>query len=396
MLHEDAKLVAIRVPSTKSRSQFCYLLDEGIENRALVLQEDTGMVDGIGGATWDGALVLAHVLQQALVRDVTATAAPSSCFSSSSYSSRPLRVVELGCGAGLLGILAHTLQPLAEVVLTDKEPDLASANVAASRVYASMLEFLEAERHPEGCHASSKKADTDEAANATDAASGAQMRVLELPFGEQSFASSELACSPPPDLILGAEIAVLYKQQPLLCQTLDCLAGPHSLVLLSIDGFPAASSSAEAAAAENAVELRVEGAVRGVGGPPKEGYAALLDADMHRRGFLKRVLAVGQITWLKLGHRQSRPVQEVAQAMELLSALGAAPTGHGATCVATFRDVAALSSQPGQRVPAAASSAGAGEVTDVQEVHHVVAYFRPELLRDPRGGTLLGGLGVER
>ncbi|KAJ1423342.1 hypothetical protein B484DRAFT_106436 [Ochromonadaceae sp. CCMP2298] len=71
------------------------------------IHENTELVDGIGGVSWDGALVLSKVLEQLT---------PAG------------HLVELGCGAGLAGIVASRLGFRA--TLTDRYADLAALNIA--------------------------------------------------------------------------------------------------------------------------------------------------------------------------------------------------------------------------------------------------------------------------
>ena len=67
-----------------------------------------------------------------------------------------------------------------------------------------------------------------------------------------------------PDLIIGAEIAVLQKQQSALVSTISRLAGPKTLVLLTADDVPAY--------------------------PAKSKYERNLDKSLREAGFLKIVL----------------------------------------------------------------------------------------------------------
>ncbi|KAI9020323.1 putative methyltransferase-domain-containing protein [Hyaloraphidium curvatum] len=80
-----------------------------------VLQRASGE-GGIGTTVWDSALVLSKYLER-LCRDGNA-----------SESLDGKKVIELGCGTGLVGLVAKRLWPGAEVALTDKFVDLAKAN----------------------------------------------------------------------------------------------------------------------------------------------------------------------------------------------------------------------------------------------------------------------------
>jgi hypothetical protein len=74
-----------------------------------------------------------------------------------------------------------------------------------------------------------------------------------------------------PDLILGAEIAVLMKQQAALVSTIDRLAGPQTMVLVTCDDFPAY--------------------------PSRSKYERNLDRAFADRGFCKVILSAGRVRW---------------------------------------------------------------------------------------------------
>ena len=74
-----------------------------------------------------------------------------------------------------------------------------------------------------------------------------------------------------PDLLLGAEVAVLLRQQEALVSTIHRLAGPQSLILITADGKPSY--------------------------PAKSKYEQELDAKFTSLGYKKAILAAGRVTW---------------------------------------------------------------------------------------------------
>ena len=66
------------------------------------------MVDGIGGGVWEGAIVMSSLMESILLAEHS--------------------VIELGCGAGLSGIIS-TLTG-AKVLLTDRISDLVLENIS--------------------------------------------------------------------------------------------------------------------------------------------------------------------------------------------------------------------------------------------------------------------------
>jgi hypothetical protein len=149
----------------------------------VAVDECTSMVDGIGGIVWEGAVLLSQYLRDHLN--------PSLCG----------LVIELGCGAGLCGLVAAKMG--VRTFLTDREVDLARANAATLSTM-----------HPE-C--------------------GDLVNVCELdwhePMPEAIMSASTKNCK----LILGVEVACLLKQQSALISVLTKLYTPNSLILITFD-----------------------------------------------------------------------------------------------------------------------------------------------------------------
>lgn len=83
----------------------------GLPGNGFTIKENCLMVNGLGGELWDGALVLSEYMLQNAV----------------AFSRKA--VLELGCGAGLNGLLSAHLDANA-VVLTDEVDDLVQINVS--------------------------------------------------------------------------------------------------------------------------------------------------------------------------------------------------------------------------------------------------------------------------
>jgi hypothetical protein len=96
------------------------------------------------------------------------------------------------------------------------------------------------------------------------------MTVLYTPLPGSTYANTPRY----PDLILGAEIAVLQKQQAALVSTISRLAGPKTLVLITVDDLPAY--------------------------PARSKYERNLDESFRKSGFLKIVLSAGRVRWTEI------------------------------------------------------------------------------------------------
>jgi len=170
------------------QSEFSYWLDSQDE-RWKSVKENSEYVDGIGGVIWDGAIIMCRFLENILDQN-------SNC-----------HMLELGCGAGLCGIVsAFTMSSSAQITLTDRYTDLCKINIeCASKSHENRI-----------CK------DT---------------LAVDLEWNSKIY-DSILRTRGSADIIVGAEICCLYKQQDDLIDTIIAFSHPQTLVLLSFDDKP--------------------------------------------------------------------------------------------------------------------------------------------------------------
>ncbi len=389
-------LRAVRVPGTDStQKSFSYILERTEDNclkggehevcDVIQLMENTEMVDGLGGANWDGSLLLCNVLQKWLTprsgpkeRDTPFESSSSAlAVSSSSVNAynrdkmTPPHIVELGCGSGMLGLVLNRLNPHVNITCTDREIDLVEENISRHITNVPRTLALSDMHVSSACDTGTsgaagagssgnsrskkeeeiakyildavktlshlRKRNDSHAKEAGDVRESSQpkkfrlqegtsaakdgkfmsmdtpgttwgekkdketklprgyVRARELQWGSKGGVQCDFLLSSPktansiingsvstamntgkyPDLVVGAEIAVLSKQQEALVDTIDRLTGPRTLVLLTCDEEPTLS-------------------------PTPSKYEDSLDARMARMGFLKAVVAVGRVQWKRV------------------------------------------------------------------------------------------------
>jgi hypothetical protein len=200
---------------------------EGIDGRDTIhehhIREIPIAIGALGCALWDGGLVLTRWLYkngEALAQKHTAS-------STEGTSRGPPRILELGCGVGLAGIMAAHFTR-GEVVMTDYIPEAlgnALYNVGINHVEPDdvpdemmelrpgydfsiapriSVEYLDWDVEAKTCAKWQQPADGSEAAAAAAAAASSKTDV-ELPKGVSSFSAKNRApgCF---DIILGAEL----------------------------------------------------------------------------------------------------------------------------------------------------------------------------------------------
>ena len=133
------------------------------------------------------------------------------------FATNNMRILELGCGVGVCGILASLLG--AEVILSDRCIDLVTYNVDA---------VLRTISFP--------------------------IRISTVNIDWNDWIMGAGADFGDIDVILGAEICCLSKQHEGLVSVIDALCGPRTVVLLTFDGSPPPN---EGSAYETAFLLRM-------------------------------------------------------------------------------------------------------------------------------------------
>jgi predicted nicotinamide N-methyase len=189
------------------------------DDMALLIEQDKRL--GKGGLCWDAAVCLAdHVIAMAGEGGGWPPVSPP-----------PTRVIELGCGTGLCGMLVAKAVAGLEVTLTDLPALLPLLSRNVHRNFAHILV------HPPG--ATSTKDDDDEAVMRSEA-----QRTSRSPVAAQVLDWADVAAAHPPtepgttttttyDVILGADVvASLYDPQA-LAATIHALCHTDTLVVLT-------------------------------------------------------------------------------------------------------------------------------------------------------------------
>jgi len=274
------------------------------------LTENTALVDGIGGTTWSGALVLAALLDGALAADCS--------------------LVELGCGTGVAGIAAAlgNASAVTAALLTDQEVDLAADNVqrAAGGPLAGHV----------GAHC--------------------------LPWGEgrEGEALAALAAlsgrhEDVPSVVLCAEVACLIKRQDRLVATIDALAGPRTVVLVTFDddvGGTGPTAADADAHAPGAAPTRMS------------KYEAQFIERMRALGFLRAAVCAGRVHWTREGPGASDAYLEAVPS-----------TDAAADAAAGDLDCRRIA-LPALPCTGGGPASGAGAVIAIEQ-HRVTCFFRP-------------------
>ena len=156
-----------------------------------------------GGQIWESSELLARVL----------------CLQPPSFW-RGRRVVELGCGCGLLGLTAAAFSPR-EVVLTDQVPEMAHWNALRNFGRAPLFDGP-----------SPPRGNAAELAKLGLLPTDATIRVKRLRWGSQQ--DIDLACGPAPfDIVLGSDLLYHAAHHRRLATTITQLSGLGTIVLLA-------------------------------------------------------------------------------------------------------------------------------------------------------------------
>jgi predicted nicotinamide N-methyase len=194
-------------------------------------------------------------------------------------------VLELGCGTGVCGILASRLG--CKVTLTDRNADLAMRNIDKNTQH-SIDEFDSFDMVALNMPWEGAKTIFD----AQPKSDGKQDEDLQYPDNKADIAytvNDVLKLRGPADIVIGAEITCLGKQQGLLVEVIAelCAANPSAVVLLSFDG-------------------------------PSPPNACRYEAEMVRRmkekGFCSVVGSSGLVSWQNDMFRENTSAMPAAQA----------------------------------------------------------------------------------
>ena len=217
------------------------------------LKESTFMVDGIGGGVWEGAIVMSNLMESILLAEHS--------------------VIELGCGAGLSGIIS-TLTG-AKVMLTDRISDLVRENISL------LKEQLCNEMHFDNLYGTVDPRPS--------------ISSCELTWNDSSSQREILCAWGTADFIIGAEIACLRKQQANLTMTIDALSGPQTVVLISFDDIPMPSNedllSSSSSLGSNETNPSAERVSK---------YELEMDEKMRSKGYKRAVICSATVTWHKM------------------------------------------------------------------------------------------------
>lgn len=155
------------------------------------IEENTFMVDGIGGTTWEGSLILGRLVGQLLQESSACT---------------DMDILELGAGAGLVSL--HLANMGHSVVVTDRFSDLASQNFASF------------------------------CANNPKVSIRADLRDLDWAEDSLQTLTDILQSHSNIRLVVGAEITCLRKQHRYLVKNLLEISrqSPNALMLFTFDG----------------------------------------------------------------------------------------------------------------------------------------------------------------
>lgn len=199
-------------------NQYEALLTNICKHGSTTVVESSHFVDGIGGVIWDGSILLCYLLETIDVKIL-----------------QSLRILEVGAGAGLCGILAAKIG--AEVILTDRATDLVEINVESAR---------------------------------RSSPNPLKISIIQLDWSAQNSYEHDFSDL---DLILGAEVACLLQQQDYLLSLLDslCLSSSRAVILLTFDGL------------SNSVPMSI--------------YETAILEKFKARGYCSKLIIEGQIKW---------------------------------------------------------------------------------------------------
>ena len=250
MHHKMVRVAAIRESFNSYESSLTYHpVSHNVQSRGIKIKESTYMVDGIGGGVWEGAIVLGRVMEAAVTAEHN--------------------VIELGCGAGLTGIISSLSG--ARVLLTDRVTDLADENII---LFKQQLD-------------SSTNVNSDNSQKIDISSS-------ELSWEDDGNLTDRFLHGRSIDIIVGAEITCLRKQHPHLVKTIDQFAGPKTIVLLSFDDLPMPSTKSSISSS-GCSSIGEESMVKRT----VSKYESEMDERMRDCGFNRAVICTANVEWHK-------------------------------------------------------------------------------------------------
>lgn len=262
-----AAVVAVREGISAFESFLVYYphCDSKNAKKILKIKESTYMVDGIGGGVWEGAIILSRLLEATKV-------------------GVRHNIIELGCGAGLSGIVAALNG--ARVLLTDRSVDLAEQNVAYSQLQFNPVRQL-----------AQHSAD-----NTAQDHSMLDIRVHELCWEANNSESLFFDKKDTVDILVGAEITCLRKQQHNLMKTIETLSGPKTIILLSFDDIPMNISESriedEKSSSQGKLLLKLEESIPATISVISK-YEKEMNEMMRLAGFHRAIVCTANVEWHK-------------------------------------------------------------------------------------------------
>ena len=224
-------------------------------NDDLVIKESSFMVDGIGGTTWDGSLLLIHFLLKYY-------AAMSSTVEETAL---PMEILEIGAGCGVVSLLAAKTGGF-NVTCTDREIDLIEENMKRNNISTDIMNAYtldwgdDVKRIPVRATAASPTSNTN---------------------GDEGRSSSDRNRF---SVICGAEITVLNKQHDILIDTVEANADEDTLILFTFDEL-----------LESSQEIM---------------YKKKFTEKMSRKGYKCKAVMDGEVIWLKSSNKDDSSTNE--------------------------------------------------------------------------------------
>ena len=178
------------------------------------------MVDGIGGTTWDGSLLLMHFLIKFHAAALSLILEEKLLF--------PIEILEVGGGCGVVSLLISKTAAATRVfnvTCTDREKDLIEENMKRNNISTCMmnvntLDWGDVTRIP-----------TRTTCTSSSCTSSCTSSSLHTNEDDKGFPSDRNRFS----VIYGAEIVVLNKQHDILIDTVEANANDDTLILFTFD-----------------------------------------------------------------------------------------------------------------------------------------------------------------